>query len=220
MHIPVDGRSMSDQQVDYPSLLLRLYHQSQGNHKGAKKAQEELAQHLQTTSLPVECFDVLLPQFLHFLPKGDGAAKWLVLLFASNLLRTADIMGMMHPPQQQLMLLSILPETIEKWWRLVEEEDNAAQLNMRDGVFVPNAILQSEKNAQKNSQLFALGRLIDTMAQIVRHSDDEDVVDIIARSMQIVMKHAPKNLIQKVFVRLADSFIVWVTRNETSALHR
>ncbi|KAF0737962.1 hypothetical protein Ae201684_005958 [Aphanomyces euteiches] len=197
MHIPVDGRSMSDQQVDYPSLLLRLYHQSQGNHKGAKKAQEELAQHLQTTSLPVECFDVLLPQFLHFLPKGDGAAKWLVLLFASNLLRTADIMGMMHPPQQQLMLLSILPETIEKWWRLVEEEDNAAQLNMRDGVFVPNAILQSEKNAQKNSQLFALGRLIDTMAQIVRHSDDEDVVDIIARSMQIVMKHAPKNLIQK-----------------------
>ncbi|KAF0699874.1 Aste57867_9584 [Aphanomyces stellatus] len=211
---------MSEQQLDYPSLLLRLYHQSQGPHKGAKKAQEELANHLQTTSLPVECFDTLLPQFLLFLSKGDGPAKWLGLLFASNLLRTTDIMGMMHPPPTQKILLSILPDTIERWWRLVEEQDNSAQLNMRDGVFVPNAILQSEKIAQKSTQLFALGRLVDTLAQMLRLTDDEEVVDLVARSIQVILKHAKKGAVQKVFVRLADVLIAWVTRHETSSDRR
>ncbi|RHY14851.1 hypothetical protein DYB36_001728 [Aphanomyces astaci] len=210
---------MSDhphQLQDYPSLLLRLFHQSQGPHsKPSKKAQEELFQHLQTTSLPVECFDALLPHFLVCLGKGDAASKWLVLLFASNLLRTADVVNMvMH---QQKLVISILPETLEKWWRLVEAQGTAQSnlSNLRDGVYVPNAVLQHEKLALQSSQFFALGRLVDTLALLLRVTDDVDIVDFAARTFQVILKLAQKGAIQNVFVRVADVLITWICRQDT-----
>ncbi|RHY35501.1 hypothetical protein DYB32_000012 [Aphanomyces invadans] len=207
------------QHLDHPSLLLRLFHQSQSpNPKASKKAQEDLFQHLQTTSLPVECFDTLLPHFLAFLGKDAAASKWLVHLFASNLLRTADVINMVI--HEQKLLLSILPETIAEWWRLVDEQTSSPQSNLRDGVFVPNAVLQHEKLALQSSQFFALGRIVDTIALLVRLTDDVDVVVFIASTLQVILKVAKKGAIQNVFVRVADIFITWIYRQDTPTAQR
>ncbi|KDO22737.1 hypothetical protein SPRG_12164 [Saprolegnia parasitica CBS 223.65] len=215
---------MNDQ-PDLSGLLLRLYQQSQGIHKSSKKASDELQSHLATTALPVECHEKLFHQILHHATlSGDahaGPTRWLTLVAASNLLCTAGMLAMYPMPVQQKILLRVLPDALERWFKLTATNDRQASGNgqLRDGVFVPSTILQHERLAQQSGQAFALAMFLDAIVSLLEGSDDEAAVVELSRVLQTTAIAHPSAL-QKGFVRAANVLLGWSTRVETAPLHR
>ncbi|KDO22732.1 hypothetical protein SPRG_12158, partial [Saprolegnia parasitica CBS 223.65] len=162
---------MNDQQQppDLSGLLLRLYQQSQGIHKSSKKASDELQSHLATTALPVECHEKLFHQILHHATlSGDahaGPTRWLTLVAASNLLCTAGMLAM-YPMQK--ILLRVLPDALERWFKLTATNDRQPSGNgqLRDG---------------QSGQAFALAMFLDAIVSLLEGSDDEAAVVELSR---------------------------------------
>ncbi|OQR81226.1 hypothetical protein THRCLA_11860, partial [Thraustotheca clavata] len=197
-------------------VLLRLYHQSQGVHKGSKKAAEELHQHLNTASLPVSTFDLLLQHVFRHVELANEAhqapTRWLTELLASNLLRTAQVLPLFPPPTQQNILLKALPEALERWFKLTtQDKDAGSSGELRNGVFVPSSVLQGEILAQKNESTYAFTVFLDTIGALVEMTDNEDTVALVTRIVQVIVANGRATALQKIFVRFADVLIGWTT---------
>ncbi|OQR94690.1 phosphatidylinositol kinase [Achlya hypogyna] len=209
------------QQQDFAGLLLRLYQASQGLHKASKKAQEELQTHLATCTLPVDCHQKLFHQVLHHATlSGDantGPTRWLALIAASNLLSTAELIAYYGQPPQQCIIFGVLRDAIERWFKLCSSDDRPSS-QLRDGVFVPSTVLQHERLAQQSGRAFALGMFIDAIVGAIEAAGDDETVAVLARVLQATL-HQPKAL-QKVFVRVANVLMAWITRAETAPAQR
>ncbi len=141
------------------------------------------------------------------------------------------MLPLFHSPAQQKIIIAALPESLECWWKLIDDSNNALDQissgensnggagQLRDGIFVPSSVIRSEKMEKKathrSRHLVALSRLVDVIVTILEMSEDEETVEMIARSVQTIVLRIGKSVLQKVFVRFADVLVGWTTRNET-----